>query len=107
MRVDDAAWAGVLVLMALQASFLVPPMGYAVMMAASRTTPAPRAGALVRALAPWLVAQALALAIVLAWPQLTHPQGQGQEATAAKPQMSEDEIERLMREAPGGRDERP
>jgi tripartite ATP-independent transporter DctM subunit len=107
MRVDDAAWAGVLVLMALQASFLVPPMGYAVMMAASRTTPAPHAGALVRALAPWLVAQALALAIVLAWPQLTHPQGQAQEATPAKPQMSEDEIERLMREAPGGRDERP
>src|SRR5256885_57491 len=35
-RVDDAQWVAVLTLLVLQASFLLPPFGYAVLMARGR-----------------------------------------------------------------------
>src|SRR5262249_62346099 len=42
MRVPDAVWVAALVLLALQASFLLPPVGYALMMTpGSLTTPLP------------------------------------------------------------------
>jgi TRAP-type mannitol/chloroaromatic compound transport system permease large subunit len=69
-RVTDATWVAVLTLLILQASFLVPPFGYAVLMARSRIAERVSSFALARALAPYVVAQALVLAIVLAWPQL-------------------------------------
>jgi tripartite ATP-independent transporter DctM subunit len=102
-RVDDAAWAGVLVLLALQASFLLPPLGYAVMMAAGRCGERPSASALVRALAPYLAVQALLLVLVLAVPWLAH--ALDAPAAASAPTLSNDEVERLLQGAPGGRSE--
>ena len=75
-RAPDAVWISVLALLALQASFLIPPTGYAVMMARSAVSRnagqnAPM-GALARALAPYLVAQPIVLALVVAMPRIAH-----------------------------------
>jgi hypothetical protein len=59
----------VLTLLVLQASFLVPPMGYAVLMVRHRIAKPIRTGRFVRALSPYLVAQLVVLALVLAYPQ--------------------------------------
>jgi tripartite ATP-independent transporter DctM subunit len=72
VRVADARWVAVLVLLTLQASFLLPPFGYALMMLRGTLKEAVRLGALVRALAPFLVAQWAVLAVVLAAPWLVH-----------------------------------
>ena len=57
VRVPDAPWVAVLILLILQASFLIPPFGYAVMMARSRTGSAVATAALARALLPYVAAQ--------------------------------------------------
>jgi TRAP-type mannitol/chloroaromatic compound transport system permease large subunit len=88
----------VLVLLALQASFLAPPLGYAVMMASARSHPAPGLRALARSLAPYLAAQWLVLALVLAWPRLTHPFAAPQAPPA--PQLNSEELDRLLRAEP-------
>lgn len=71
-RVPDAVWLSALTLLALQASFLLPPFGYAVMMVRSASTVRVRDGILTRALAPFLAAQLLVLALTVAFPALTH-----------------------------------
>ena len=72
VRVADARWVAVLVLLTLQTSFLLPPFGYALMMLRGTLKQTIPLGALTRALAPFLVAQWLVLAIVLAVPRLVH-----------------------------------
>jgi tripartite ATP-independent transporter DctM subunit len=72
MRVPDVVWVSVLVLLTLQASFLLPPVGYALMMTRGSLKNAVPTGAVVRALAPFLSAQACVLGIVLAIPGLVH-----------------------------------
>ncbi len=69
-RVTDATWVAVLTLLILQASFLVPPFGYAVLMARSRVAERVPTLALARALAPYVVAQAIVLAIVVVFPRV-------------------------------------
>ena len=69
-RVDDALWVAVLSLLALQMSFLLPPLGYAVMMSGARIVPHPTLRQLVRALTPYLLGLAVVLALVLAQPKL-------------------------------------
>ncbi|CAN5922942.1 TRAP transporter large permease subunit [soil metagenome] len=71
-RAPDAVWISVLALLALQASFLVPPTGYAVMMARSAMAQKARAGPLAAALAPYLGAQLVVLTLVLLVPPLAH-----------------------------------
>lgn len=72
IRVADARWVAVLVLLTLQASFLLPPFGYALMiMRGVAKNPAPFRSFL-RALTPFLVAQWLLLLLVLAVPKLVH-----------------------------------
>jgi tripartite ATP-independent transporter DctM subunit len=71
-RVPDAVWLSALTLLALQASFLLPPFGYAVMTVRSLSTVRVRDGTLARALAPFLAAQLLVLALTVAFPALTH-----------------------------------
>jgi TRAP-type mannitol/chloroaromatic compound transport system permease large subunit len=72
VRVADARWVSVLVLLTLQSSFLLPPFGYALMMVrGAAKSPAPF-GAFVRALAPFLAAQWLVLLLVLTMPALIH-----------------------------------
>ena len=56
------------ILLILQASFLVPPFGYAVMMTRSRTGSQVATPALARALLPFVAAQLVVLALVLAFP---------------------------------------
>ena len=60
----DAPWISVLTLLILQASFLIPPFGYAVLMARSRTGSRVRTTALARALLPFVAAQIAVLVLV-------------------------------------------
>jgi TRAP-type mannitol/chloroaromatic compound transport system permease large subunit len=69
-RVPDAPWVAVLVLLILQASFLVPPFGYAVMMARSRIGGTVSTRDMTRAMLPFLAAQLVVLAAVLCFPNL-------------------------------------
>src|SRR5205085_8238343 len=57
IRVADARWVSVLLMLTLQSSFLLPPFGYALMMVRGTLRYAGSLGALVRALFPFLIAQ--------------------------------------------------
>lgn len=72
IRVADARWVSVLVLLTLQTSFLLPPFGYALMMVRGTLKDAVPLRALARALLPFLLAQWAVLAAVLFLPQLVH-----------------------------------
>jgi TRAP-type mannitol/chloroaromatic compound transport system permease large subunit len=69
-RIPDAPWVAVLTLLILQASFLIPPFGYAVLMARGRLRANLRMGDLARALLPYVGAQLLVLALVIAFPAI-------------------------------------
>jgi len=74
-ELGDAQQAAVLLLLVLQLSFLLPPMGYAVVMTRARL--AAQAGLLplpelIRALTPWVAAQALVTCAVFLWPAMVH-----------------------------------
>lgn len=71
-QAPDAIWISVLALLALQASFLVPPTGYAVMMARSAVGQKAPLRLLARALAPYLAAQLVVLVLVVLLPSLAH-----------------------------------
>jgi len=94
MAVDDAAWVATLTLLVLQAGFLLPPLGYAVVMSRALLPVKPPAGELARALRPQLVGQLMLIAAVLAFPALTH---WGRTPPAAPPDAAQ--TERLMQEA--------
>jgi TRAP-type mannitol/chloroaromatic compound transport system permease large subunit len=99
MRAPDAVWVSVLALLTLQTSFLLPPLGYAVMMARARA-PDVATRPLIRALAPFLAAQLFVLAAVIAVPALTHL---AEPAAATAPPLSDDEVTRRLEEiAPPG-----
>lgn len=72
IRVADVRWVATLVLLTLQASFLLPPFGYALMMVRGALRENVPFGSFLRALVPFLVAQWVVLALVLAVPKLTH-----------------------------------
>jgi tripartite ATP-independent transporter DctM subunit len=67
-RIPDAPWVAVLTLLILQTSFLVPPFGYAVLMARGRLGSPVGTKALARALLPYVAAQVLVLALVIVFP---------------------------------------
>jgi TRAP-type mannitol/chloroaromatic compound transport system permease large subunit len=72
-RLGDAQQAAVLLLLVLQLSFLIPPMGYAVMMVRARSgLPAVRTAALFGALLPFMLAQLLLVVTVFFVPRLVH-----------------------------------
>ena len=68
--VNNVTWVAVLTLLVLQASFLVPPFGYAVLMVRNSIKRPLSMRGLTRALLPYLVAQLCVLALVLAEPAL-------------------------------------
>lgn len=72
IRIADARWVSVLVLLTLQSSFLLPPFGYALMMVRGVLQESVAFRPFLRALAPFLAAQWLLLLLVLLFPQLTH-----------------------------------
>jgi len=99
VALPDAAWVAVVTLLVLQAGFLIPPLGYAVVMARRVLADPPALAALARALAPQLAAQALVLAILVAWPGCVH---WADGAAPPTPTLSNDEVERLMQGVPRG-----
>jgi TRAP-type mannitol/chloroaromatic compound transport system permease large subunit len=73
LELGDAQQVAVLLLLVLQLSFLLPPLGYAVLMARSRAgLPRVANGPLLKALAPFLLAQLAVAVVVFAWPRITH-----------------------------------
>jgi len=99
VRVADARWVAVLVLLTLQSSFLLPPFGYALMMVRGATkNPAPFR-AILRALMPFLVAQWMLLILVLLVPKLVHidEDAASNSRNTAAP-VSNQEIDKRMRE---------
>jgi len=72
IRVADARWVAVLVLLTLQTSFLLPPFGYALMMMRGVLKEPVALRPFLRALVPFLLAQWLLLATVLLLPALVH-----------------------------------
>jgi tripartite ATP-independent transporter DctM subunit len=98
IRVADARWVAVAVLLTLQASFLLPPVGYALMMVRGTMTERIELRGLLRALLPFLAAQWLLLAAVLAFPELAHV-GEDQSArTRQTAPISPEELNRRLRE---------
>ena len=94
-RAPDAIWVSVLALLALQASFLIPPTGYAVMMARSQMRQKTALAPLVRSLAPFIAAQLTVLALVVAVPKLAHlAQPKGHDAPSINTKIDDDEARR-------------
>jgi tripartite ATP-independent transporter DctM subunit len=96
IRVADARWVAVLVLLTLQTSFLLPPFGYALMMVRGTLRYSASLGALVRALLPFLVAQWIVLATVLLFPQLAHLGENEADRSRAAPPISTEELNRRL-----------
>jgi len=96
IRVADARWVAVLVLLTLQTSFLLPPFGYALMMVRGTLRYAGSLAALVRALLPFLLAQWLVLATVLIFPQLAHVGEKEADRSRVAPPVSSDEINKRL-----------
>ena len=99
MRVADARWVAVLVLLTLQSSFLLPPFGYALMMVrGAAKNPAPFRP-FVRALLPFLLAQWMLLVVVLLVPKLVHVgENAADSSRALAVPVSDEEIDKRMRE---------
>jgi TRAP-type mannitol/chloroaromatic compound transport system permease large subunit len=96
VHLGDAQQAAVLLLLMLQLSFLVPPMGYAVMMARA-SFPALTTRQLLTELWPMLLAQIVITAAVFAFPQTVHWLDAAPTASSQEP-MTDAEVERQMRE---------
>jgi len=99
IRVADARWVAVAVLLTLQSSFLLPPFGYALMMVRGVLKEPVAFRAFLRALAPFLVAQWLLLLSVLLFPQLTHLGKSPEEGSQLSPAtLSDEEFNRRLNE---------
>ncbi|MGH6683941.1 MAG: TRAP transporter large permease subunit [Pseudolabrys sp.] len=99
IRVADARWVAVLLLLTLQSSFLLPPFGYALMMVrGAAKNPAPFRP-FVRALVPFLLAQWLLLLLVLLTPKLVHVGEDAAESSrASAAPVSDKDIDKLIRD---------
>jgi len=85
------------VLMTLQTSFLLPPFGYALMMARGALRRSVEFRPMLRALLPFLVAQWLVLAVVLLFPQLVHiGQSAADISRAPAAAISDEELNRRL-----------
>ncbi len=99
IRVADARWVSVLVLLTLQSSFLLPPFGYALMMVRGvAKNPAPFRH-FVRAIIPFLLAQWMLLIVVLMVPKLVHF-GENAAAISRLPEapLSGEDVDKHLRE---------
>jgi tripartite ATP-independent transporter DctM subunit len=99
IRIADARWISVLVLLTLQSSFLLPPFGYALMMVRGVLKEPVAFRLFLRALAPFLAAQWLLLLLVLLFPQLTHiGQSAGDRSRLPAAPMSDAEYAKRLNE---------
>jgi TRAP-type mannitol/chloroaromatic compound transport system permease large subunit len=95
VQLGDAQQVAVLLLLVLQLSFLIPPMGYAVLMARSRSGLAQVATyRIVKALLPFILAQLVLTVIVFALPRVVHLLDEPVAASANEAPASEQDIER-------------
>jgi hypothetical protein len=99
VRVADARWVSVLVLLTLQSSFLLPPFDYALMMVrGAAKNPAPFRP-FVRAFVPFLLAQWMLLVVVLMVPKLVHfGENAADNIRAPASPVSNEEIDKRMRD---------
>ncbi len=106
MRVDDATWVAVLTLLILQLSFLMPPLGYALVLAKSRegAGSVTSRGVMAKALAPFVVALSVVLGTVLLWPGTVHLWRSNNQSTAPA-KLSDEEVLRSMQQTPTPEDE--
>jgi tripartite ATP-independent transporter DctM subunit len=96
-RIADAPWVAVLTLLILQASFLVPPFGYAVLMARGRLRSSVGSGELARALLPYVAAQGLVLGLVIAFPgMLWRDASFAGPQPASRPALSDDALREMF-----------
>lgn len=95
--VDDAAWVAALTLLVLQAGFLLPPFGYAMVLARGQIHPRPPVAALWKALWPFLASLLAVIAVVVAMPQTTRWM-RAAPVTLAEPELSPEEVEQRLRE---------
>lgn len=98
--VPDATWVAVLTLLVLQASFLLPPFGYAVLMVGSMLRRKLPQRALARALLPYLLVEVLVMALVLLWPNLvwhSHPAEAGTAHDGA--QLTDKEVQQVFEQS--------
>jgi tripartite ATP-independent transporter DctM subunit len=72
MRIEDAVWVSVCLLLTLQIAFLLPPVGYALMMTRGMTKPHVPLRQILQAIRPYLLLQAVILISVLLWPHSVH-----------------------------------
>ena len=99
VRVADARWVSVLLLLTLQSSFLLPPFGYALMMVRGAAKDPSPFRPFVRALMPFLAAQWLLLAAVLAMPALVHVGERASDLTRTPEKaLTPEEIDRQLRD---------
>ena len=101
-KLGDAQQAAVLLLLVLQTSFLIPPMGYAVLMVRSRGgLGAAPTSEIFRSLLPFIVVQLAVTACVFALPPIVHLLDAPKVATSSEPAKSEEDIVKQMREMSG------
>jgi len=82
-----------LTLLVLQTSFLVPPFGYAVMMARTRIGERLPMRSVARGIAPYLCAQLVVLGVTIAVPELTHLIGS---ANSGTPPLTDEQVRRQL-----------
>jgi len=99
VQLGDAQQVAVLLLLVLQCSFLLPPLGYAVLMARARSGCAQVPTiALLRAIAPFIAAQLLVTVTVLAQPAFVHGFDEPAALGSAASPPSEEDVTRQLRE---------
>ena len=105
VMLGDAQQVAVLLLLSLQMSFLVPPLGYAVMIARAQSPSTLPTSEIARALAPFLACQVLVLLMVFFLPRLVHGLDAANIATPAlSSEQMDDAIESVIRQ---GRSAKP
>jgi TRAP-type mannitol/chloroaromatic compound transport system permease large subunit len=97
-QVGDAAWVAVLALLVLQAGFLLPPFGYAVVLARGQQQPRSPLGALAAALAPYLAWLAFVMAVVITVPQTTRWLRTSPPTLESNGAVGHEDVEQLIRD---------
>ncbi|TFZ08396.1 TRAP transporter large permease subunit [Ramlibacter humi] len=98
VELGDARQVAVLLLLALQLGFLLPPLGYAVLMTRGLSAQHVGTRPLLRAIAPYAAVQLLVTVLVFAWPASVHFLGDAPPAPGTTPAESEDDLVQRMRE---------
>ena len=89
-------------LLMLQNSFLIPPMGYAVLMVRSRGgLGATSSSSIVKSLLPFILVQLAVTVCVFAFPPMVHWLDAPKPATSSQPATSDEDIVKQMREMSG------